>query len=124
MIRAPDSLGCGQAAFGVRAPSAAASSTYVAYEIRLINSKSHEFNKITGAQLRAARAMIRWSAKDLAQAAGIGVATVSRAEIEDGVPSVTSANLKAMQLALETAGIEFIAENGGGVGVRFKKPGA
>jgi len=68
--------------------------------------------------------MIRWSAKDLAKAAGIGVATVSRAEVEDGVPSVTSANLRAMQLALETAGIEFIPENGGGAGVRFKKPGA
>ncbi|WP_246704018.1 helix-turn-helix domain-containing protein [Rhizobium sp. P38BS-XIX] len=87
----------------------------------MINSKSHEFNKITGTQLRAARAMIHWSAKDLAQAAGIGVATVSRAEVEDGVPSVTSANLKAMQLALEAAGIEFIPENGGGVGVRLKK---
>ncbi|HEY8903464.1 MAG TPA: hypothetical protein VIM48_07135 [Chthoniobacterales bacterium] len=90
----------------------------------MINSKSHEFAKITGAQVRAARAMIRWSAKDLAKAAGIGVATVSRAEVEDGVPSVTSANLRAMQLALETAGIEFIPENGGGAGVRFKKPGA
>ncbi|WP_438618746.1 helix-turn-helix domain-containing protein [Oryzifoliimicrobium ureilyticus] len=88
----------------------------------MINSKSHEFMKITGTQLRAARAMIHWSAKDLARAAGIGVATVSRAEVEDGVPSVTSANLRAMQLALEAVGIEFIPENGGGVGVRLKKP--
>ena len=66
--------------------------------------------------------MIRWSAKDLAKAAGIGVATVSRAEVEDGTPSITNANLRAMQLALETAGIEFIPENGGGAGVRLKKP--
>ncbi|MBB3429082.1 DNA-binding XRE family transcriptional regulator [Rhizobium sp. BK312] len=88
----------------------------------MINSKSHESNKITGTQLRAARAMIRWSAKDLAKAAGIGVATVSRAEVEDGTPSITNANLRAMQLALETAGIEFIPENGGGAGVRLKKP--
>ncbi|NLS21287.1 helix-turn-helix domain-containing protein [Rhizobium sp. P40RR-XXII] len=88
----------------------------------MINSKSHDTNKITGAQVRAARALIRWSAKDLAKAAGIGVATVSRAEVEDGVPSITNANLKAMQSALEAAGVEFIPENGGGAGVRLKKP--
>lgn len=70
--------------------------------------------------MRAARALIRWSAKDLAKAAGIGVATVSRAEVEDGVPSITSANLRAIRLALEAVGIEFTARNGGGVGVRFK----
>ncbi|WP_173514228.1 helix-turn-helix domain-containing protein [Sinorhizobium psoraleae] len=87
----------------------------------MINSKSYDANEITGAQIRAARALIRWSAKELAKAAGIGVATVSRAEVEDGTTSLTSANLKAIRLALETAGLEFIPENGGGVGVRFKK---
>jgi transcriptional regulator with XRE-family HTH domain len=86
----------------------------------LINSKSHDANEITGAQIRAARALIRWSAKELAKAAGVGVATVSRAEVEDGTTSLTSANLKAIRLALETAGIQFIPENGGGVGVRLK----
>ncbi len=65
--------------------------------------------------------MIRWSAKQLARAADVGVATVSRAEVEDGNTSLTSANLKAIRLALEAAGIEFIPENGGGAGVRFKK---
>ncbi|UWU12026.1 transcriptional regulator [Sinorhizobium medicae] len=78
----------------------------------MINYKSNDVNEITGAQVRAARALIRWSAKDL----------VSRAEVEDGVPSITAANLRAVRLALEAAGIEFILENGGGVGVRFKKP--
>jgi len=87
----------------------------------LINSKSDDVNEITGAQIRAARALIRWSAKELAKAAGIGVATVSRAEVEDGTTSLTGANLAAIRLALEAAGIEFIPENGGGVGVRFKK---
>ncbi|MCG5485706.1 MAG: helix-turn-helix domain-containing protein [Sinorhizobium meliloti] len=87
----------------------------------MINSKSDDVKEITGAQIRAARALIRWSAKELAKAAGIGVATVSRAEVEDGNTSLTSANLKAVRLALETAGIEFIPENGGGAGVRFKK---
>ncbi|WP_429127974.1 helix-turn-helix domain-containing protein [Ensifer sp. 4252] len=71
--------------------------------------------------MRAARALLRWSAKELAKAAGIGVATVSRAEVEDGATSLTSANLTAIRRSLETAGIEFISENGGGVGVRFKR---
>jgi transcriptional regulator with XRE-family HTH domain len=87
----------------------------------LINSKSHDANEITGAQIRAARALLRWSAKELAKAAGVGVATVSRAEVEDGTTSLTNANLTAIRRACEVAGIEFIDENGGGVGVRFKK---
>nr|WP_043617722.1 transcriptional regulator [Ensifer sp. ZNC0028] len=82
---------------------------------------------LTGAQIRAARALLRWSAKELAREAAVGVATVSRAEVEDGTTSLTSANLNAIRQALENAGIDFIAENGGGVGVRFRQslnPGA
>lgn len=76
---------------------------------------------ITGAQIRAARALVRWTAEELANAASVGLSTVRRAEAEDGPPTATAANLKLIQNALETAGIEFIPENGGGVGVRFKK---
>ncbi|WP_246617766.1 transcriptional regulator [Rhizobium populisoli] len=77
---------------------------------------------ITGAQIRAARGLIRWTAQDLAQAAVVGISTVRRAEAEDTAPTITAANLKALQSALENAGIEFIPENGGGAGVRFAKP--
>lgn len=76
--------------------------------------------EITGAQIRAARALLRWSAKDLAQAANVGVATVSRAEVEEGRITLTAANLNAIRVALEHAGVEFIPKNGGGVGVRFR----
>ncbi|HEV7319273.1 MAG TPA: transcriptional regulator [Ensifer sp.] len=76
---------------------------------------------ITGAQIRAARALVRWSAEELSKAASVGLSTVRRAEADDGPPKATAANLKLIQNALETAGIEFITENGGGVGVRFKK---
>jgi len=79
-------------------------------------------NAITGAQIRAARALVRWSATDLARATGLGISTIRRAEAEDGVPPITNANLNALRVALEAIGIEFIAENGGGVGVRFRKP--
>ncbi|WP_454745888.1 transcriptional regulator [Ciceribacter selenitireducens] len=77
---------------------------------------------ITGAQIRAARGLIRWTAQDLAQAAVVGISTVRRAEAEDRAPTITAANLNAIQSALENAGIEFIPENGGGAGVRFAKP--
>ncbi len=72
--------------------------------------------------MRAARALIRWSAEDLASAASVGIATVRRAEVEDVVPSTTVANLNAIRITLESAGIEFIeASNGKGVGVRLAK---
>ncbi|RWI50112.1 MAG: transcriptional regulator [Mesorhizobium sp.] len=62
--------------------------------------------------------LVRWSAKDLADAASVGVATVRRAESDDGIPSITAANRNAIRNALEAAGIEFIPENGGGPGLR------
>ena len=78
-------------------------------------------DEITGAQIRAARALVRWTAEDLADSASVGISTIRRAEAEDGLPTITAANSKLIRIALEGAGIEFISENGGGVGVRFKK---
>lgn len=77
---------------------------------------------LSSAQLRAARALLRWSALDLAKAAKIGVATIRRVEVIDGVIPVTQANELAIRRALEAAGVEFIDENGGGAGVRLRKP--
>jgi hypothetical protein len=77
---------------------------------------------ISSAQLRAARALLRWSAVDLAKASRVGVATIRRVEVIDGDIPVTSANEAALRKALETAGVEFIDENGGGPGVRLRKP--
>ena len=78
-------------------------------------------NMLTGTQIRAARAMLRISAQDLANLAEIGITTIRRAESVDGQPKTTTANLKAIKTALETAGVEFIPENGGGAGVRLRK---
>ena len=72
--------------------------------------------------MRAARALLRWSALDLAQAASVGVATVRRAEVAEGEIPQTLGNSLAIRRALEAAGVEFIDENGGGVGVRLQKP--
>ena len=79
--------------------------------------------KISSAQLRAARALVRWSALDLAKASKVGVATIRRVEVIDGEIPATPANEAALRHALEAAGVEFIDENGGGAGVRLRKPG-
>jgi transcriptional regulator with XRE-family HTH domain len=76
---------------------------------------------LTSAQIRAARALIRWSAEDLARETALSVATIRRAEIAEGEISMTAANDLAVRRALEAAGVEFIDENGGGPGVRLAK---
>lgn len=70
---------------------------------------------INGAQMRAARALLRWSADDLAKHAKLGVATVRRAEATDGPPSITEANGEAVRTALEKAGVEFTNSDQPGV---------
>lgn len=70
-------------------------------------------------QWRAARALIGWSQGDLAQALGVSVLTVKR--LEAGSRNVSDDMQRRAQEALETAGVEFIAENGGGAGVRLRK---
>jgi transcriptional regulator with XRE-family HTH domain len=77
---------------------------------------------LTSAQIRAARSLIRWSAEDLARRSSLSVATIRRAELTDGETSMTAANDLAVRHALEAAGVEFIDENGGGPGVRLRKP--
>ena len=60
--------------------------------------------------------LVRWSAEDLARESAVGVATIRRAEAADGETSMTAANDLAVRRALETAGVEFIDDNGGGPG--------
>jgi hypothetical protein len=77
--------------------------------------------RISSAQLRAARALLRWSAVDLAEASKVAVSTIRRVEVLEGELPVTAANAAALRNALEAAGVEFIEENGGGPGVRLRK---
>ena len=75
--------------------------------------------KLAG-QIRAARALVRWFAADLAQESAVGVTTIRRAELGEGETTMTAANNLAVRRALEGAGTEFIDENGGGPGVRLR----
>jgi ribosome-binding protein aMBF1 (putative translation factor) len=76
---------------------------------------------LTASQIRAARALLRWSAEDLAQRSAVGVATIRRAEVSEDKTSLTIPNNSAIRTSLEIAGVEFIDENGGGPGVRLRK---
>lgn len=80
-----------------------------------------KMKSLTSAQIRAARALLRWSAEDLARHSTLGVTTIRRAELAEEGTSMTAANDLTVRRTLETAGVEFIDENGGGAGVRLRK---
>ena len=75
---------------------------------------------ITSDQIRAARALLRWSGKDLAEKTGLGFSTLMRLEVLDGVPSAQAKTLETIQSVFEKAGIEFIGSPENGAGVRWK----
>ncbi|MEQ8866508.1 MAG: helix-turn-helix transcriptional regulator [Thalassobaculum sp.] len=74
----------------------------------------------TAPQSRAGRGLIGWSQAELAKAAGVGLSTVRNFEAGRSTP--VRQNLDAIVRALESAGVEFISQNGGGPGVRLKQP--
>lgn len=76
-------------------------------------------NLASAAQMRAARALMNWSQPKLAAAAGLSEPTIAR--FETGGAKVSDEAIAKMRAALESAGVEFIAENGGGAGVRLRK---
>jgi len=75
---------------------------------------------ITSDQIRAARALLRWSGKDLAAKTGLGFSTLMRLEVLEGIPGAQAKTLDAIQKAFEQAGIEFIGTPENGAGVRWR----
>ena len=71
------------------------------------------------AQCRAARALLDWSQQELAGAAGVGIVTVR--QLEAGAAWPRNATTKLPMQGLEAAGVEFLAGNGAGPGVRLKR---
>jgi DNA-binding transcriptional regulator YiaG len=78
---------------------------------------------MTGAQIRAARSILRLTAGDLAALSGVGIATIHRAEASDGIPAMNARTLARIQAAIEAAGVTLIDNNAvsasGGPGVRL-----
>jgi transcriptional regulator with XRE-family HTH domain len=73
---------------------------------------------ITGAQCRAARALVEWTRETLARKADVDAAVIEAFERKLAEP--TGDDRQKIERALEAGGALFIAENGGGVGVRLK----
>lgn len=79
---------------------------------------------ISSGQLRAARAMLGWDQRQLAEAAGVSLPTVQRMEASEGTVRANVDTLVKIVSALQQAGVELIAEGAasaaGGRGVRLK----
>ena len=73
-------------------------------------------------QIKAGRALLGWSQSDLASASGVSEPTIARLESVDGELGGREATVQRIRAALEKGGIQFIEENGGGPGVRLRKP--
>jgi transcriptional regulator with XRE-family HTH domain len=69
-------------------------------------------------QCRMARAALGMGVRELASAAKVSADTVARFERGEELKERT---VEALQRTLEQAGIEFLEENGGGLGVRLRK---
>ncbi|MET3991630.1 transcriptional regulator with XRE-family HTH domain [Bradyrhizobium sp. S3.9.2] len=79
---------------------------------------------VTSAQIRAARGLLNWTVRDLAERSGVHRNTVSRVETDATAPGHSIAAIRA---ALESAGVIFLDDGqslDGGPGVRLAKPKA
>ena len=74
---------------------------------------------LTGFQIRAARAALHITAKELAERAGVSLPTIQRFESADGVPPSRSETLLQVKSALESACIEFICSPTDRPGIRL-----
>lgn len=80
---------------------------------------------ITSAQMRAARSLLGWDQRTLAEAAGVSLPTIQRMEASAGNVRGNVDTLVKVVQALDDAGVVLIAESavseGGGRGVRLKR---
>ena len=74
---------------------------------------------LTADQFRMAKAALRLSNPDLSELTGLHRNTLNKVDVGKG----STSTLKLLRMTFENAGIIFIAENGGGAGVRLAKPG-
>jgi predicted transcriptional regulator len=63
---------------------------------------------LTSAQIRAARALLNWSARRLSEESGVSQSTIHRAETATGCPRTHELRLAAIKEALEKSGVDFL----------------
>ena len=78
-------------------------------------------DQLTGRQIAAARTLLGLGQAELATAARISVPTLRRMESSDGEATGYANNVEAVRRALELAGVQFISETGGGLGVILRR---
>ena len=80
--------------------------------------------KILSEQVKAARYLLQWEQKKLAEMSGVSLPTIGRLESQPGPLMAYESTVSAIRTALENAGVEFIADGEasvtGGAGVRLK----
>jgi predicted transcriptional regulator len=77
---------------------------------------------LTSELIRAARALLRWQQRNLADASSVSLPTIKRLESRPGILTAHGSTVAALKRALEGAGVEFT--NGDQPGVRMRKTGA
>lgn len=77
--------------------------------------------QVSGAQIRAARALLGISSKELSEMAKTGWATIRRFEQVDSIGTTRSGTLDRVKETLEAAGIEFIGDAVTSPGVRLHR---
>jgi len=79
-------------------------------------------SNISGAQIRAARALLGLSAADLAHLADVSWATIQRFESDDGIPANKAGTLQRVKEVLEAAGITFTGDPVSSPGLQLQRP--
>ena len=74
---------------------------------------------LTSELIRAARALLRWEQRSLADASSVSLPTIKRLESRPGILAAHGSTVAALKRALEGAGVEFT--NGDRPGVRLRK---
>ncbi len=77
---------------------------------------------MTPDQIRAARALLRWSARELAARSSVHLTTIQRMEGRPGILRGRIATLQKVQAALEAAGVAFTEPKPSGAGLRLGQP--
>lgn len=113
-----------KSAVGVSSRAASEDLIEFQFNVHVISITSYLLARqmIAACQIRSARALLNWSADDLANYAGVGWATIQRFESSEGIPPSRSGTLAKVKKALETAGIEFIGDPVTSPGVRLHRP--
>ena len=76
---------------------------------------------ISSGQIKAARALLGWKGRDLADKSGVGITTLRRYEAQDGIPNANKFVIKAIKTCLEEAGVIFSGDPLTDPGVKLRK---